>query len=130
MYQNHAPTYDPKSTNALLYPSAKIAGAVLLATMALLGVSPVGATISGFFNQEGTAANAFQAGTWETQPTLSTTSPPLELTFSNVEVVDPVEDTPPPEDVVPPAEPVVTLSEVQVVDPPPAETPKETAPTE
>jgi hypothetical protein len=116
MQLNNAHTYDPKSIKVLAYPSAKIAGALVLATMALLGVTPVGGTIAGFFNHEGTVANAFQAGTWETSPPLADTAP-LELTLSSIEVVD----APPPEE-TPPAEQeqelLVTIGDPQVVDPP------------
>jgi hypothetical protein len=133
MQLNNVPTYDQESIKVLAYPSAKIAGALVLATMALLGVTPVGGTIAGFFNHEGTVANAFQAGTWETAPPPKaaasdvTQDAPLELTLSSVEVVNtpPQEDTPPLGESA--AEPTVTLGEVHLVDPPaeappPAET--------
>jgi hypothetical protein len=149
MLRNKPLTYpDPRSINTPAYPSLKIAGAACLSLAIILGISPSGSTIATFFNKEGAAANAFQAGTWESAP--PERAAPQEaaaqpdapsLVFSEAQVVQsPDADEqqagePPAADMAPPeqddAPSGVALGEVQVVDTPPADTtPADTPPAE
>jgi hypothetical protein len=135
MPQNKPLTYPgPKSISTPAYPSFRIVGVACLSLAVILGISPSGGTIASFFNKEGAAANAFQAGTWESappekaavqeeivQPVMSS------LLLSEVQVISPPDtgeqakeqpagdDTPPADSDAPPA---VALSEIRVVDTP------------